>query len=227
MSISMRSGGWCRRLSEANPDMASRLAATATPSLPWSGPPAARAVRRARDGEHRADNVIIHEYGRIADAPSHTEASRPEWFAAFLADRRTRKPVGAHRKGLLPGPRRDRHPHRGGADTSDLSRMSLDHITTGSMRTAFAQSRGGLRGEHLARQPVDTRRLLAHARPWRSGPVRARHAARIGPLHFASSDIAGIGLMHVDGAIRSGRRAGRSSSIWSVRADRSRLLSRG
>jgi putrescine oxidase len=29
----------------------------------------------------------------------------------------------------------------------------------------------------------------------------------IGPLHFASSDIAGIGLMHVDGAIRSGRRA--------------------
>ena len=70
MSISMRSGGWCRRLSEANPDMASRLAATATPSLPWSGPPAARAVRRARDGEHRADNVIIHEYGRIADAPA-------------------------------------------------------------------------------------------------------------------------------------------------------------
>ena len=68
------------------------------------------------------------------------------------------------------------------------------------MRTAFAQSRGGLRGEHLACQPVDSRRLLAHARPWRSGPVRARHAARIGPLHFASSDIAGIGLMHVDGA---------------------------
>ena len=29
----------------------------------------------------------------------------------------------------------------------------------------------------------------------------------IGPLHFASSDIAGTGLMHVDGAIRSGRRA--------------------
>jgi Phage integrase family len=39
----------------------------------------------------------------------------------------------------------------------------------------------GLRGEHLARRPVDSRRLLAPARPWRSGPVRARHAARIGP----------------------------------------------
>lgn len=38
----------------------------------------------------------------------------------------------------------------------------------------------------------------------RFGPDMRR---AIGPLHFASSDIAGTGLMHVDGAIRSGRRA--------------------
>lgn len=57
-----------------------------------------------------------------------------------------------------------------------------------------------------------------HADPWtrgaysptlglgglvRFGPDMRRP---IGPLHFASSDIAGVGLTHVDGAIRSGRR---------------------
>ena len=36
---------------------------------------------------------ITHEIlGVMADAPGHTDVSRPECFAAFLADRGTRKP---------------------------------------------------------------------------------------------------------------------------------------
>jgi putrescine oxidase len=70
-----------------------------------------------------------------------------------------------------------------------------------------------------ALDPVDYAESTWHADPWtrgaysptfgpgglvRFGPDMRR---AIGPLHFASSDIAGTGLMHVDGAIRSGRRA--------------------
>jgi putrescine oxidase len=70
-----------------------------------------------------------------------------------------------------------------------------------------------------ALDPVDFAESSWHADPWtrgaysptfgpgglvRFGPDMRRP---IGPLSFASSDIAGIGLMHVDGAIRSGRRA--------------------
>jgi putrescine oxidase len=70
-----------------------------------------------------------------------------------------------------------------------------------------------------ALDPIDFAESSWHADPWtrgaysptfgpgglvRFGPDMRRP---IGPLSFASSDIAGIGLMHVDGAIRSGRRA--------------------
>src|SRR5258708_26016459 len=74
----------------------------------------------------------------MADSPGHTEVARPEWLAAFLADRGTRKPSVHTLKAycqdfdaiaaLIAGD-----------DTSDLSRMSLGDITTDSMRTAFAQ----------------------------------------------------------------------------------------
>lgn len=72
-----------------------------------------------------------------------------------------------------------------------------------------------------ALDPVDYAESTWHADPWtrgaysptlglgglvRFGPDMRR---AIGPLHFACSDIAGTGLMHVDGAIRSGRRAAR------------------
>jgi putrescine oxidase len=72
-----------------------------------------------------------------------------------------------------------------------------------------------------ALDPVDYAESSWHADPWtrgaysptlgpgglvRFGPDMRR---AIGPLHFACSDIAGTGLMHVDGAIRSGRRAAR------------------
>ena len=73
----------------------------------------------------------------MADTPGHTEAARPEWFAAFLADRGTRKPsahtLKAYRQDF------DAIATLAGADTSDLSRISLGDITTDSMRTTFAQ----------------------------------------------------------------------------------------
>jgi len=74
----------------------------------------------------------------MAETPTANEASRPEWFAAFLADRGTRKPSPHTMRAycqdfdaiaaLLVG-----------GDTGDVSRMSLGDITTASMRTAFAQ----------------------------------------------------------------------------------------
>ena len=64
------------------------------------------------------------------------EAARPEWFAAFLADRGTRKP-SAH---TLKAYRQDFDAIAtlivGG---EDLSRMALGAITIDTMRTAFAQ----------------------------------------------------------------------------------------
>jgi site-specific recombinase XerD len=74
----------------------------------------------------------------MVDAPGPTEPTRPEWFAAFLADRGTRKP-SAH---TMKAYRQDFDAIAtfvAGGATSDLSRMSLGDITTGSMRTAFAQ----------------------------------------------------------------------------------------
>jgi site-specific recombinase XerD len=74
----------------------------------------------------------------MADTPGHTEVARPEWFAAFLADRGTRKP-SVH---TLKAYRQDFDAIAtliAGADASDVSRMSLADITTDSMRTAFAQ----------------------------------------------------------------------------------------
>jgi integrase/recombinase XerC len=64
------------------------------------------------------------------------EASRPQWFAAFLADRGTRKP-SAH---TLKAYRQDFDAIAtliaGG---EDLSGMVLDAITIDTLRTAFAQ----------------------------------------------------------------------------------------
>src|SRR5258707_11936326 len=74
----------------------------------------------------------------MADTPGHTEVARPEWLAAFLADRGTRKP-SAH---TLKAYRQDFDAIAtliAVSDTNDISRMSLGDITTDSMRTAFAQ----------------------------------------------------------------------------------------
>ena len=38
----------------------------------------------------------------MADAPGYTAVSRPEWFAAFLADRGTRKPSAHTIKAYRP-----------------------------------------------------------------------------------------------------------------------------
>jgi integrase/recombinase XerC len=70
--------------------------------------------------------------------PTDTEVSRPEWFAAFLADRGTRKP-SAH---TLKAYRQDFDAIAtliAGGQTHDISRMALGDITTDAMRTAFAQ----------------------------------------------------------------------------------------
>jgi integrase/recombinase XerC len=74
----------------------------------------------------------------MVDVPTPAEPSHPEWFAAFLANRGTRKP-SAH---TMKAYRQDFDAIAtfvAGADTSDLARMSLGDITTDSMRTAFAQ----------------------------------------------------------------------------------------
>jgi integrase/recombinase XerC len=77
----------------------------------------------------------------MANVPSQAasvEPSRPEWFAAFLADRGTRKP-SAH---TMKAYRQDFDAIAtliAGGDTSDASQMSLGDITTDRMRTAFAQ----------------------------------------------------------------------------------------
>jgi site-specific recombinase XerC len=74
----------------------------------------------------------------MADAPGPTEPSRPEWFAAFLADRGTRKPSAHTMKAYRQDFDAIATLIAGGA-TCDLSRMSLGDITTDTMRTAFAQ----------------------------------------------------------------------------------------
>jgi site-specific recombinase XerD len=74
----------------------------------------------------------------MADTTGSAEASRPEWFAAFLADRGTRKP-SAH---TMKAYRQDFDAIAtliAGGDISDLLRMPLGDITTDRMRTAFAQ----------------------------------------------------------------------------------------
>src|SRR3977135_3610876 len=74
---------------------------------------------------------------RAAEQPDSIDGARPEWFAAFLADRGPRKPsahtMKAYRQDF------DAIATLAGADTSDLSRISLGDITTDSMRTTFAQ----------------------------------------------------------------------------------------
>ena len=70
------------------------------------------------------------------EQPDSTERARPEWFAAFLADRGTRKP-SAH---TLKAYRQDFAAIAtliAGGD--DLSGMALGAITIDTMRTAFAQ----------------------------------------------------------------------------------------
>ena len=73
----------------------------------------------------------------MTSAAGPAEPSRPEWFAAFLADRGTRKPsahtMKAYRQDfdaiatLVTG------------ETAAVAQMPLADITTDSMRTAFAQ----------------------------------------------------------------------------------------
>ena len=70
------------------------------------------------------------------EQPDSVEGARPEWFAAFLADRGTRKP-SAH---TLKAYRQDFDAIAAliaGGD--DLSGMALGAITIDTLRTAFAQ----------------------------------------------------------------------------------------
>jgi hypothetical protein len=87
---------------------------------------------------HSCIIYIIHEIlAAMADAPGPTELSRPEWFAAFLADRGTRKP-SAH---TLKAYRQDFDAIATliAGDADAVAGMLLGDITTDSMRTAFAQ----------------------------------------------------------------------------------------
>ena len=87
------------------------------------------------------DKLIIHEMlSGTADAPGQTDptdVSRPDWFAAFLADRGTRKP-SAH---TMKAYRQDFDAIAAviAGSKGDLAAMSLSDITTQAMRTAFAQ----------------------------------------------------------------------------------------
>src|SRR6478735_9579995 len=74
---------------------------------------------------------------RDAEQPDNIERARPEWFAAFLADRGTRKP-SAH---TLKAYRQDFDAIATlvAGDADGVSQMSLGDITTDSLRTAFAQ----------------------------------------------------------------------------------------
>ena len=79
----------------------------------------------------------------MANAAGDTDVSRPEWFDAFVADRGTRKP-SAH---TIKAYRQDFHAIATFVgDAAVVARMSLDDITTDSMRTAFAH-----RGSRRAR----------------------------------------------------------------------------
>ena len=73
---------------------------------------------------------------RDAAQPDNIERARPEWFAAFLADRGTRKP-SAH---TLKAYRQDFDAIAtliaGG---EDLAGMAVDAITIDTLRTAFAR----------------------------------------------------------------------------------------
>jgi site-specific recombinase XerC len=82
--------------------------------------------------------IIIHEIlTTMANAPGYTDILRPEWFAAFLADRGTRKPsahtIKAYRQDF------DAIATLVAGDAAAVARMPLADITTDSMRTAFAQ----------------------------------------------------------------------------------------
>jgi integrase/recombinase XerC len=78
----------------------------------------------------------------VADTPEHPpdnadDVSRPEWFAAFLADRGTRKPSAHSMKAYRQDFDAIATLVAGGA--AGVARMALGDITTDSMRTAFAQ----------------------------------------------------------------------------------------
>ena len=73
---------------------------------------------------------------RGTEQPDSVETSRPEWFAAFLADRGTRKP-SAH---TLKAYRQDFDAIATLlADGEDLSGMALAALTVDTLRTAFAR----------------------------------------------------------------------------------------
>jgi hypothetical protein len=84
---------------------------------------------------------IIHEIlAAMADPRDEldtTDVAHPEWFAAFLADRGTRKPsahtMKAYRQDF------DAIATLVAGDADGVAPMALGDITTGSMRTAFAQ----------------------------------------------------------------------------------------
>ena len=73
----------------------------------------------------------------MVDAPGSAERCRPEWFAAFLADRGTRKPsahtMKAYRQDF------DAIATLVAGEAAVVPRMALGDITTESMRTGFAQ----------------------------------------------------------------------------------------
>ena len=79
---------------------------------------------------------IFRVISGMVDAPGPAEPCRPEWFAAFLADRGTRKPsahtMKAYRQDF------DAIATLVAGDAAGVVRMSLADITTDSMRTAFA-----------------------------------------------------------------------------------------
>ena len=82
-------------------------------------------------------------------------------------------------------------------------------LLRGLLRPARAR-RDRIRRARLAHGGVDARRLLPHVRDRRALRFGAALGAPLGPLHFASADIPGEGMMHMDGAVRTGAAAAAS-----------------
>jgi hypothetical protein len=91
------------------------------------------------------------------ERPDGVDGARPEWFAAFLADRGTRKP-SAH---TLKAYRQDFDAiatlmARG----QDLSGVPVEAITVDTLRTAFAQYAKSHEAASIQRVLVDVERVV-------------------------------------------------------------------
>jgi putrescine oxidase len=95
---------------------------------------------------------------------------------------------------------------------------AAERLDAQTRRSAILQGMAAFEGPKAA-QPVDYVELNWSAEEWTRGAYAATFAVGglsrfgpdlrrpIGPIHWASSDLAGVGHMHMEGAIRSGQSA--------------------